>query len=462
MAISGFTRTLGLFQAVAVNMTQICGIGPFVTIPLMVAAMGGPTALIGWVFGALLAITDGLVWAELGAAMPGAGGSYLYLREAFQYSTGRLVPFLFVWTAMIFIPLIMSTGVIGLVQYLGYYVPDLGTWQTRLISLAVVAAVIVALYRGISSIGKLTTLLWSVMLVAVGGVIVASFSHFDAAQAFQIPDGALRLDGRFFTGLGAGLVIAIYDYLGYNTVAYMGDELRDPGRVMPRAIVYSILGMMAIYLCMNVGVLGAMPWQEIATSKSVGSAVLERTWGKAPAQVFTALIIVTAFGSVFAGLLGGSRVPYNAAKDRVFLPVFGRLHPRLHFPHVSLLVMGAITAIGSLFTLDDVINMLIAVMVLLQSLAQIAALTILRRRQPTLRRPYRMALYPLPSVVALIGWIYVYWASGKTPMLLSLAWIAAGTVAFLIWARVEHTWPFGPRPIREQYLTAQRDDSEVS
>ncbi len=231
---------------------------------------------------------------------------------------------------------------------------------------------------------------------------------------------------------------------------------------MPRAIVYSILGMMAIYLCMNVGVLGAMPWQEIASSKSVGSAVLERTWGKTPAQVFTALIIVTAFGSVFAGLLGGSRVPYNAARDRLFLPMFGRLHPRWRFPHVSLLVMGAITAVGSLFTLDDVINMLVAVMVLLQSIAQIAALTILRRRQPALRRPYRMALYPLPSLVALVGWVYVYWASGKTPMLLALAWIAAGTVAFLFWARFEKTWPFGPRTIREAYLTEQRKAGEIS
>jgi amino acid transporter len=190
--------------------------------------------------------------------------------------------------------------------------------------------------------------------------------------------------------------------------------------------------------------------------------VLERTWGKTAAQVFTALIIVTAFGSVFAGLLGGSRVPYNAAKDRVFFAVFGRLHPRWRFPHVSLLVMGAITAIGSLFTLDDVINMLVAVMVLLQSLAQIAALTILRHRQPGLRRPYRMVLYPLPSLVALVGWIYVYWASGTTPMLLALAWIAAGTMAFGIWARIEHTWPFGPRSIREDYLTAERNAGEVS
>jgi amino acid transporter len=255
--------------------------------------------------------------------------------------------------------------------------------------------------------------------------------------------------------VGAGLVIAVYDYLGYNTVAYMGGELRDPGRVMPRAIIYSIAGMMLIYLCMNIGIVGNLPWQVIAASDSVGSAVMEHAWGRTAAQVFTALIVVTAFASIFTGLLGGSRVPYHAAKDRLFLPAFGRLHAKHGFPHIALLVMGAVTALGTFFTLTDVINMLTAVAVLVQSIAQIIALTILRKRQPNLPRPYRMLLYPLPSVLALVGWVFVYMSSGTKPILLSLAWIAAGAVAFLIWSRREKTWPFGPKDIREEYRMAQ-------
>src|SRR5690349_18255304 len=108
---AGFHRSIGLFAATAINMTQMCGIGPFITIPLMVAAMGGPQAVVGWIAGALLAVADGLVWAELGAAMPGSGGTYVYLREAFQYRTGKLMPFLFIWTALLTIPLTMSTGI---------------------------------------------------------------------------------------------------------------------------------------------------------------------------------------------------------------------------------------------------------------------------------------------------------------------------------------------------------------
>lgn len=446
------TRALGMREAIAVNMTQMCGIGPFVTIPLMVATLGGPQAILGWVVGALLAMADGLVWAELGAAMPGSGGTYLYLREAFQYRTGRLMPFLFIWSAMLAIPLTMATGVIGLVKYLGYYWPEMTALETHAVSLVVIALVVAVLFRNITAIGKMTTALWVIMLLAVAAVTIAAMTHFDAKRAFEYPPGTFTLNGSFFGGLGAALVIAVYDYLGYNTVAYIGDELRDPGRVMPRSILASIAGMMVIYLCMNVAVVGAMPWQDIAKSESVGSAVLELAWGKTPARIFTAFIVVTAFASVVAGLLGGSRVPYNAARDGLFFPSFAKLHPRLEFPHVALLVMGAITAVGSFFPLTDVINMLTAVGVLVQSIAQIVALTVLRKRQPTLKRPYRMFLYPIPSVIALGGWIYVYASSGAKPIVLSIAWIAVGVVAFLIWARNEKTWPFGPKEIREAFL----------
>jgi amino acid transporter len=454
-----FERRLGLFQATTVNMTQMCGIGPFVTIPLMISTMQGPQAMFGWVVGAIIAIADGLVWAELGAAMPGAGGSYLYLREAFQYRTGRLMPFLFVWSAVLFIPLIMSTGVIGLVQYAGYLWPSLVSggglsWGGHLVAVGVVVLVVVALYRRIGDIGRLTTVFFGVMLVSVLGVIVAAFTHFHPHQAFTFPADS---GSKFFTGLGAGLVIAIYDYLGYNTSAYLGAEVRDPGRVIPRSIVYAIVGIMGLYFLLQVGVLGVVPWQEAEHSSSVASLVLERAWGKGAAQVFTVGIIITAFASVFAGLLGGSRVPYNAARDKVFLSWFGRLHPRLHFPTAGLFAMGLITAVGSLFTLTDVISMLTAVFVLIQSVAQIVAVTVLRRRQPNLRRPYKMWLYPLPSIVALAGWLYIYKSAGAKPILLSLAWLAAGVAAFLIWARAERTWPFGPKEIRESFVDAPRE-----
>ncbi|MEQ5843504.1 APC family permease [Paraburkholderia acidicola] len=452
-----FQRSVGLFPAIAVNMIQICGIGPFITIPAIVAVMNGPLAVIGWVVGALLAMADGLVWAELGAAMPGAGGTYLYVREAFQYRTGRLVPFLFIWTAMLSIPLIMSTGIIGFVQYMGFFLPNLLPWQSHAIGLVVTALVVFALYRRIESIRSLSAVLWIIMVLAVGLTTAAAYSDFHLNLAMSLPPGAGDL-GKFFTGLGAGLIIAIYDYAGYNTTAYMGDELKNPGRVMPRSIIVSIAAMMVFYLAMNVGVIGTVPWQDVAKSSSVASLVVSRNWGHSAAAIVTILILVAAFASVFAGLLGGSRVPFHAARDGVFLSAFGRLHSKHNFPHVALLVMGVITAAGSFFDLTTVINMLVAVSVLLQSVAQIAALTVLRRRQPELRRPYRQWLYPVPSLIALVGWFYVYYATDRQSQILSTAWVIAGVIAFLIWARVTRVWPFGPKEVQEVFLERQRQD----
>jgi amino acid transporter len=461
-ARSGFIRSVKLPTAIAINMTQMCGIGPFITIPLMVAAFAGPQAILGWIAGAILALADGLIWAELGAAMPGAGGTYIYFREAFQYRTGRLMPFIFVWTAVLYIPLIMSTGVIGLVSYLGYIWPNMSQWEIYLVSLVIVGIVLFALYRRIESIGVLTNVLFCIMLLSIGLVIIAAFTHFNPGLAFTYPPNAFTLNGAFFAGLGAGLIVGIYDYLGYNTTAYMGSEIRNPGRVIPWSIIVSILGIMVLYLALNIGVLGVVPWQTVAKSSSIASLVLERAWGKGISYVVTGLIIITAFASVFAGLLGGSRVPYNAARDGVFLRQFGKLHPRYHFPHIALIVMCIITAIGAFFSLSVVINMLIAVMVLIQSIGQVVALTVLRRRQPNLRRPYRMWLYPLPSIIALVGWAYVYYSSGLLPIVLSLVWVAAGVIAYLLWARfVEHTWPFGPKEIKEEYLE-QPEEAGIS
>ena len=454
----GFVRSIGLLQATAINMTQMVGIGPFVTIPLMVAAFGGPQAIMGWILGAILALADGLVWAELGAAMPGAGGTYLYLREAFQYRTGRLLPFLFVWSALLFIPLIMSTGVVGIVQYTGYLVPNLTDWEVKGLSILISVVVVALLYRRIESIGKITTVLWAVMLLSVALVTIAAFSNFNPRLAFAFPADAFTPNAKFFLGLGGGLVIGIYDYLGYNTTAYIADEVKTPGRVLPRSIVISIIAIMTVYLLMNIGVLGVFPADQVAKSTSIASLVLEHTWGKTAAQVITLLIIVTGFASVFCGLLGGSRVPYNAAHDRVFLKWFGNLHPTLRFPHVSLIVMGAIMAIASTQNLALLISTLTAVFVIVQAVGQIGALFVLRRRQPNLPRPYRMWLYPVPAIVALVLWTGTYFASGSqaspqwVPIYLSLAWLVVGVVAYLVYARVERTWPFGPTEIREEYV----------
>jgi amino acid transporter len=306
------------------------------------------------------------------------------------------------------------------------------------------------------------------------GVAAAGFSHFDAGLAFDFPPGAFG--PRFFAGLGAGLTIGIYDYLGYNTTAYMGAEIKTPGRVLPRSIIFSILGIMAIYLLLQIGTLGVIDWHRMTDPKdiastSVASAVLEKTWGKGAADTVTVLILITAFASVFAGLLGGSRVPFDAARAGVFFRSFARLHPRHGFPTAGLITMGVITAIGFMIgrhtDMGTLIQLLTTVMVLVQTLSQVVALVVLRRRQPTLRRPYRMWLYPVPAVLTFVGWAYMYVvadhnAPGRHPIEWSLAWVALGALSFLVWARKEKGWPFGEKQVEERYLTAQTEAAEAA
>ena len=376
----GFVRRIGLFQATAINMSQMCGIGPFVTIPLMVAAFGGPQAVTGFLAGAVLALADGLIWAELGASLPGAGGSYVYLRQAFQYRTGKLMPFLFVWTAMLFIPLGMSTGVIGFVQYLGYLWPDMSPGQGDLVGLVVTVGIIVLLWRRVENIAKLTVVLWTVMIASVLLVIVAAFTHFSPERAFTYPAHAFELTAsHFWIGFAAGLTIGIYDYLGYNTIAYMGAEIKT-ARPHPPARHHHLdprhhddLPAAADRHPGHRQLAGMLDPDSTASS-SVASAVLEKAWGKGAAGTVTVLILITAVASVFAGLLGGSRVPYDAARDRVFFRPYGKLHPRHRFPVLGLLTMGAVMAVGFLIgrhtDLATIIQLLTTVMVIVQSLAR--------------------------------------------------------------------------------------------
>lgn len=438
----GFVRALGLFPATAINMSQMVGVGPFITIPLILTAMGGPQALLGWVIGAIIAMADGLVWSELGAELPSAGGSYVYLREGYKYWFGKLMPFLFVWTTLLVTPLIMSTGMIGMAQYIGYFWHGMTPLETHLVAVGFTIVTVALLYRRIESVAAITKVLWAVMLITVLMVIVSGATHFNAQLAFTFPKGAFSLTPQFFAGLGAGLVISIYDYLGYYTIAYLGDEVASPGRVIPFSIILSIIGVGIIYLVMDIIVIGVVPWQKAAQSSDIGSLAVQTAWGPWAAGIITVLILFTAFASVYTGLLGGSRLPYNAAKDKMFFKPFGKLHRQLHFPYISLLVMGVVTAIGCFLNLSLVISVLIAASVVIQFIGQIVAMIILRVKEPQLRRPYRQWLYPLPSIIALIGWVYIFVASGPLAIELAAGWTFLGVVAYLIWAYYEKSWPF--------------------
>jgi APA family basic amino acid/polyamine antiporter len=446
------SRRFGLLQATALNMSNMIGIGPFITIPILMSALGGPQAMLGWLVAVLVTIPDGLVWSELGAAMPGSGGSYVYLREAYgRERYGRLVAFLFIWQFILSGPLEIASGYIGFSRYARYAWPDLTSGHVFLVAAGVGLLNIILLYRRIEAIGTLTVSLWVGTLLTTSAVIVSGALHFDSARAFDFPPGAFDFSLGFLLGLGAASRVGIYDYLGYYDICYIGDEVKDPGRVIPRSILISIGAVAALYFAINLSIIGVVPWREFVPadahpeSEFIVSTFMERLYGPQVATVFTFLILWTAFGSVFALLLGYSRIPYAAARDGYFFSVFGRLHPTKRFPHVSLMVLGCISIVCSLLPLGVVIDVLITTRILVQFIGQVFAVMLLRANRPEMPRPFRMWLYPVPAIVALAGWIFLLLTSGWFLIALGVGTLALGIVCFLVWSWRLRRWPFQPQ-----------------
>jgi len=444
-------RRFGLLQATALNMSNMIGIGPFITIPALMSALGGPQAMLGWFVALLIAVPDGMVWSELGAAMPGSGGSYLYLREAFgRAKLGRLMAFLFIWQFILSGPLEIASGCIGFAQYLGYLLPVLKRPENarlaQLVAAGVAALTVALLYRRITTIGKITVSLWIGTMLTVGVVIVSGALRFDPKVAFDFPPGAFNFSWGFLFGLGAASRVGIYDYLGYYDVCYIGEEVKSPGRVIPRSILISLVTVAAIYFAINLSLIGVVPWREFVPAKdppdAVASMFMEKLYGSKVAAVFTVMVLWTAVGSVFALMLGYSRIPYAAAQNGDFFKVFGRLHPKKGFPHVSLLVIGLVSIICSFLPLMTVIDALLITRILVQFIGQIFAVILLRRRAPDMVRPYRIWLYPVPCLIALMGWLFVFATADWKVIAFGLGTLLAGLLFFLIWSWQTKRWPF--------------------
>jgi fructoselysine transporter len=437
-------RGLGLKEAVALNMIEIVGIGPFVVTSLVIRAMGGPQAILAWLAGALLATLDGFVWSELGAAMPRAGGTYVFLREAYGPARwGRLMSFLFVWQTFVQAPLSVASASIGFARYAGYLHP-LTALEGKAVSGGLVILLVVLLYRRIGTVGKISVALWIGVIATLLWLIWGGIRHFDSRIAFDFPPGAFHLSSLWFAGLGAAMVNTIYSYWGYYNVCHLGGEIKDPERNIPRGIFLSILGIAVLYLAMQTSILGVIPWREAANSKFIVSTFVERLYGPAAARFATAMVLWIALASVFSVLLGYSRVPYSAALDGNFFRVFARVHPTKHFPHISLLILGGLAFLFSIFLrLETAIAGILAMRLLVQFIGQAVGVILLRRRWGGERLPFKMWLYPLPAVLTMLGWAWLFWQTGPARKW-GLLEIALGVLAFLIRAREKREWPFAP------------------
>jgi len=430
--VSKLERGLGLTQAVAINTIDMVGIGPFIVIPFIIGAMHGPQCIIAWVLGAILAFSDGFVWSELGAKWPEAGGSYAFLQNLYgRQGMGRLMSFLYVWQTIIQAPLVAASGAIGFSQYLLYIIPSLLPWQQKAISGGLVILITILLYRKITDIGKISVFMGIVVAGTIIWLIVSGFSHFHPTLAFTYPPNAFDLTPAFFLGLGQASTKTVYSYLGYYNVCHLGGEIKEPEKNIPRSIFISIAIIAVLYLLMQVALLGVIPWQEAGESKFIVSLFFERLYGHTAALIATGLILFIATSSLFAVMLGYSRVPYAAAVDGNFFSVFGKLHPTKNFPYVSLLFLGGAAFFFSLLLrMSEVITAIIVMRILVQFIGQSIGLILYREKRKTEAFPYHMWLYPLPPLLGIVVWLFIFCSANTKYIAGALGVILAGVLLF--------------------------------
>ena len=438
----GLTRRLSLLQATAINMTDMVGIGPFITLPMVISMMNGPWFLYAWLAGAILSILDAMIWSELGAAFPKAGGSFNFLKEAYgKNGAGKLMSFLFVWQTMIQAPLVIASAAIAFSKYFSYLVP-LSSISSKLISGTVVVSIIILLYRKIESIGKISLFMCAGVLISLLWIITGGIIHGNFLHPIQHINDGLTLNYAFVTAMGFASVKTVYSYLGYYNVCHLGGEIVNPTRNIPRSMFISIICIAVLYLLMNVSITSVIPWDHARNSEFVVSEFIKVLFGTQAARLATCLILWVAFASVFSATLGYSRIPYAAANDGAFFKVFGKLHPTKKFPHISLLTLGGIAFIFSLlFRLSDVISAILAMRILIQFIGQGIGLLLLRKKKIN-EFPYKMPLYPIPVLVAMGMWLFVLISTGRSLVLLGVGIISLGIITFLIKAKINNEWPF--------------------
>jgi amino acid transporter len=453
-------RRIGLRSAVLFNMLEMIGVGPFITLPLVIAAAGYRLSVWAWVLGAVIAVADGLVWAELGAAFPRAGGSYAFVREIYGPArAGNWLSFLYVWQVSFTAPLSIASGCIGLSSFLAWFWPGMDSapvaslpamHYTNFAAAAVCILVTALLYRNLGSVTRLAWVLFVGVMAAIAGVIVSGFAHSAETGGWHIPASLPLPLPAALGGLAQGTLLATYCYWGYYNITYLGSEVRKPERTIPRAVLLSVLFVSAFYVAMNYAALPSM--RDAATHVAPGATVrlqlvadiAKSAFGSLAARLMAALIVWTAFASVFSLLLGYSRVPYAAARDGNYFRFLAAVHPRHGIPHRSLVALGLVAAAFCFFSLAQVITMLVITRILLQFFLQQVGVILLRVQRPELARPFKMPLYPLPPLVAMAGFVFIL--VNRTHAVGGLAVAAgiaiAGTLIYIVRARRMRQWPF--------------------
>ncbi|MDE3150204.1 MAG: APC family permease, partial [Acidobacteriota bacterium] len=387
------------------------------------------------------------------------GGSYAFLREIYgPKRAGNWLSFLYVWQLSFSAPLSIASGCIGLSGFLAWFWPGLETAPFASLpalhyanfgAAAACLLVTALLYRNLSSITRLAWVLFAGVMAAIAGVIVSGFARAAATGGWHMPASPALPAALAIGGLAQATLIATYDYWGYYNICFLGGEVRQPEKTIPRAILLSVLFVSAFYVAMN---LAALPSLRDAAAHAATDVVrlqlvaeiARSAFGRLAGSLLAALVVWTAFASVFSLLLGYSRVPYAAARDGNYFGFLAAIHPRHGIPHRSLVALGLVATGFCFFSLTQVITMLVITRILLQFFLQQAGVMLLRVQRPEPQRPFKIPLYPLPPLAAIAGFVFILANRSHALDGLAVAAVIAvsGTLIYLIRARRLAQWPF--------------------
>jgi basic amino acid/polyamine antiporter, APA family len=396
-------RRLGFWTAIAVVIGDVIGSGIF-RVPAAVATEVGsvPGIMLVWVVGGIITLCGALSLAELAAAMPKAGGVFVYLRETF----GPAVAFLFGWTILLAEP--AATAAIALVfaEYLGRLVPLTPT-GIRLVAAALILVVAAAGYRSVRGAGAIQGVATTAKVVAILALVGAAFLLGDGSAGALGSGAASTATTIRPSGVGLGLVAALWAYTAWHDLGFVAGEVRDPGRTLPRALVAGIGMVVLLYLLANAAYLYVLPFDTLRTSSLVASDTMVRVLGAGGAAAVAVMVMVSTLGALNGSILANPRVLYAMAVEGLLFRPLARVHPRFDTPHVAITVY---TLLALVFVWSRSFEQLIESFVLgtwpWLALA-VAAVIVLRRRRPDLTRPYKTPGYPWVPLVFIAGTLLV-------------------------------------------------------
>lgn len=461
-------RGLGAWAAMAVVIGTVIGSGVFLVPTQMVRAVGSPALVFAvWIFGGILTLFGALTYAELSAAMPGAGGEYVYLNAAYGPFFGFIYGWTQVWVAK---AASIATLATGFYTYLGDFFPSMGKVlyavplpigphggpleirYGQLLGIGLILALAGLNYLGVRVGGGLQVGVTAVKISLLAGMIVAglflghgSFSHFSAGIAPH-PGGV--------SGFFVALVAALWAYDGWNNAGMLGSEIEHPQKNLPRALIFGTLAVMGIYLLANLTYFYVLRASDVAGSERLAADAMRRVFGSPGGEMVSVAAMISIFAALNGSILSGSRIPYAMARDGYFFAPIRTVHPRFRTPGAAILLLGGWASVVLLSgQYEQLYTLVIFPSWILYGMTA-ASVIVLRRKRPEMERPYRVNGYPLVPlffVLVAVALLYSTFRTSPRESGIGLSVIILGLPFYFHWKRRLKEAPLAPVPNAGQF-----------